>query len=158
MTTDSTSDSNALILAVAHGDREARQILLSRHRERLRRMVAVRMDYRLASRIDPSDVVQEALIDADRLLDAYLRNPPLPFYPWLRQFAWQRLRHLHRHHIGAHRRSVTREEPWEMPLPDHSAIDLARRLLAGGTSPSRHLIREEMRGARPVCPGKPRRA
>jgi RNA polymerase sigma-70 factor (ECF subfamily) len=145
MTTDSKSDSNDLILGVAHGDREARQKLLFLHRARLRRMVAVRMDHRLAARVDPSDVVQEALIEADRLLDDYLRNPPLPFYPWLRQFAWQRLRHLHRHHIDARRRSVTREEPWDMPLPDHSAFDLARRLIAGGTSPSRQLVREEMR-------------
>jgi hypothetical protein len=40
MKTDSTSDSNSLILAVTHGDREARQNLLLRHRERLRRMTA----------------------------------------------------------------------------------------------------------------------
>jgi RNA polymerase sigma-70 factor (ECF subfamily) len=32
-----------------------------------------------------------------------------------------------------------------MPLPDHSTLDLARRLLATGTSPSRRLIRDEMR-------------
>jgi RNA polymerase sigma-70 factor (ECF subfamily) len=145
MTTDSMSDSDALILGATQGDRGAREKLLLRHRKRLRRMVAVRMDHRLASRIDPSDVVQEALVEADRLLDHYLRDPPLPFYPWLRQFAWQRLCHLHRYHIGARRRSMTREEPWEMPLPDHSALDLARRLLADGTSPSRRLIREEMR-------------
>jgi RNA polymerase sigma-70 factor (ECF subfamily) len=145
MTTEPASDPSALFLAVTHGDREARQKLLLCHRERLRRMVAVRIDHRLASRIDPSDVVQEALIDADRLLDDYVRERPIPFYPWLRQFAWQKLRHLHRHHVDAHRRSVDREESWEMPLPDHSALDLARRLLAAGTSPSRRLIRDEMR-------------
>lgn len=32
-----------------------------------------------------------------------------------------------------------------MPLPDHSAHDLARRLLASGTSPSRRLVRDEQR-------------
>jgi RNA polymerase sigma-70 factor (ECF subfamily) len=146
MTSDATFDSDALDLnlGIAPGDGEARQKLLVRHRERLRRMVALRMDHRLAARIDPSDVVQEALIEADRHLEAYLRDRPLPFYPWLRQFAWQRLRHVHRLHIDAQRRSVTREEPWEMPLPDHSAFDLARRLLAAGSSPSRHLIRDEM--------------
>jgi RNA polymerase sigma-70 factor, ECF subfamily len=68
--------------------------LLARHRERLRRMVAVRMDRRLSPRLDPSDVVQEALAEADRHLDEYVHEQPLPFYPWLRQFAWQRLRHL----------------------------------------------------------------
>jgi RNA polymerase sigma-70 factor (ECF subfamily) len=40
---------------------------------------------------------------------------------------------------------LAREEPWELPLPDRSALDLARRLLASGTSPSRCLIRDELR-------------
>jgi RNA polymerase sigma-70 factor (ECF subfamily) len=145
MATESPSDTDALILAAARGDRGTRQELLARHRERLRRMVAVRMDRRLAPRIDPSDVVQEALAEADRRLDDYLRDRPLPLYPWLRQFACQRLRQLHRHHIDAGCRSVACEEPWELPLPDHSAHDLARCLLAGGTSPSRRLVRDEQR-------------
>ena len=145
MMEDFPSETDQLICRAARGDRAARQQLIARHRERLRRMVAVRMDPRLSPRIDPSDVVQEALAEAERHLEAYLRDQPLPFYPWLRQFAWQRLRHLHRHHIDARRRSVAREEPWELPLPDRSALDLARRLLASGTSPSRCLIRDELR-------------
>jgi RNA polymerase sigma factor (sigma-70 family) len=35
--------------------------------------------------------------------------------------------------------------PWDLPLPDRSALDLARRMTANGTSPSRRLIREEER-------------
>jgi RNA polymerase sigma-70 factor, ECF subfamily len=145
MTADPASEPEGLIDQAARGDRVARQQLIALHRERLRRMVAVRMDRRLAPRLDPSDVVQEAMAEADRHLDEYVRDRPLPFYPWLRQFACQRLRQLHRHHVDARRRSVTREEPWEMPLPDRSALDLARRLLASATSPSRRLIRDEVR-------------
>jgi hypothetical protein len=71
------------------GDRTARQELLARHRGRLRQMVALRIDRRMAAaRVDPSDVVQEALADAAQSLSDYLRDRPLPFYPWLRQFAW----------------------------------------------------------------------
>ena len=145
MAADTPSETDELIRLAARGDGAARQQLIALHRERLRRMVAVRMDSRLSPRIDPSDIVQEALAEADRHLDAYFRDQPLPFYPWLRQFACQRLRHLHRHHIHAGRRSLAREEPWELPLPDRSALDLARRLLASGTSPSRCLIRDELR-------------
>ena len=58
-----------------------------RYRDRLRRLVAVRLDPRLAARADASDVVQEALADAARKLDGYLRDRPIPFYPWLRQLA-----------------------------------------------------------------------
>src|ERR1700757_2715447 len=91
--------------------------LLDRHRDRLRRMVAVRLDPRLAAGVDPSDVVQEALAKADAKLDRYLRERPLPFYPWLRQLAQERLIDLHRRHVQARRRSVTREEA-AAGLPD----------------------------------------
>ena len=118
--------------------------LLDRYRDRLRRMVAVRMDRRLATRVDPSDVVQEALAEAARDLSGYLRDRPLPFYPWLRGVAWRRLVQLYRHHVVARRRSVDREEPGEPSLADASAHILAAACLAGGSSPSRALIREEL--------------
>ncbi len=37
---------------------------LAGHRDRLRRMVALRLDERLLGRIDPSDVIQEAFLEA----------------------------------------------------------------------------------------------
>jgi RNA polymerase sigma-70 factor (ECF subfamily) len=83
-------DTDELVQRSAGGDNEARVQLLARHRGRLRRMIGVRLDRRLSARIDPSDVVQEVLMEAHNKLDDYLRNQPLPFYPWLRQIAWQR--------------------------------------------------------------------
>jgi RNA polymerase sigma-70 factor (ECF subfamily) len=144
-TSQSDSDERELLQAAASGDSDAGQRLLAQHRGLLRQMVAVYLDHRLAARIDPSDVVQEALADAARGLSGYLRERPLPFYSWLRQFAWQRLLQLHRHHIRAQRRSVDREVPWDIALPDRSADALANRLLANGTSPSRRMMRDELR-------------
>lgn len=141
----SPSDTEELLDRAAAGDDAARQQLLVRHRDRLRRMVAVRMDRRLAARVDPSDIVQEALVEAVQKLDDYARDRPLPFYPWLRQFAWERLVKAHRRHIHAQRRGVGREETGDMPLPDESALDLAERLVASGTSPSQQLTRQEQR-------------
>ena len=132
-----------LIDRARHGEADAGQELLERHRGRLRQMVAARMDRRLAARLDVSDVVQEALADAHGELEAYLRDRPLPFYPWLRRFAWERLMKLHRHHLLAQRRSVSREEPAGPALPDESVLQLADRLLATGTSPSRQVLRNE---------------
>jgi RNA polymerase sigma-70 factor (ECF subfamily) len=106
-------------------------------------MVAVRMDKRLTARVDPSDIVQEALTEASQKLPSYLQQDPLPFYPWLRQLAWDRLIDAHRRHIGARARSVTREAHDEMELPDHSSVQLAARLLASGTSPSVRISRKE---------------
>jgi len=138
-------DTDELLQRAAHGDGQARQAVLVRHRERLKHMVAVRMDRRLAARIDPSDVVQEALVDAARGFDDYLRQRPVPFYPWLRQLAWDRLIELHRRHLHAQRRSVKREEPLALHLSDQSALQLADRVLARQSSPSDRAIRSEVR-------------
>jgi RNA polymerase sigma-70 factor (ECF subfamily) len=142
--TAATPDTEQLIEQASQGDTHARQQLLARHRGRLRRMVTLHLDRRLAARVDPSDVVQEALADAAGKLSGYLRDRPLPFYPWLRRLAWERLVKLHRRHLRAQRRSAHREEPGVLDLPEDSAVELARRLVASGTSPSRHLARAEL--------------
>jgi RNA polymerase sigma-70 factor (ECF subfamily) len=108
-------------------------------------MIVVRMDRQLAARLDPSDIVQDALAEAHRTLDDYLRRRPLPFYPWLRRLAWERLIQLHRQHVEAGKRNLLRERGMDLGLPNQSAMLLANRLLASGTSPSRHAIREETR-------------
>ena len=143
MSASADPDTGELLDRSAAGDTSARGQLLAQHRERLLRMVAVRLDPRLVARVDPSDVVQDALAEADARLDGYLRDRPLPFYPWLRQLAQERLAQLYRRHIAARRRSVGREEA--MGLSDRSAAELAERLFARGSSPSRHASREELR-------------
>jgi RNA polymerase sigma-70 factor (ECF subfamily) len=139
-------DTDQLLDQASQGDGDARQQLLARHRGRLRAMVAARVDRRLAARLDPSDIVQEALAEAARKLDDYLHERPLPFYPWLRQLAWDRLVKEHRAHLARARRSVRREEPGVLGLPDESLADLAQRLASSGSSPSRHALRVELQG------------
>jgi RNA polymerase sigma-70 factor (ECF subfamily) len=135
-------DTEDLLERSAAGDRDARGALLQRHRDRLRRMVAVRLDRRLAARVDPSDVVQEALAEAERRLDDYLRQRPVPFYPWLRKLAEERLIDEYRRHVGAGRRSVIREGE-ALGLSDASTRGLAERLLDPGAGPSEALRRQE---------------
>ena len=137
-------DTDELLDRVGMGDQTAMQQLLARHRERLRKMVAVRIDPRLASRVDPSDVVQETLMDVHQKLPDYLRRRPLPFYLWLRQLACERIIDLQRRHIHAERRTVHREGAWQMFLSDDSVMHLANRLMSSGTSPSGNLIRKEL--------------
>ena len=88
-------ESEDLIRRAWEGDEAATEELFARYRDRLRQMVTVRMDPRLAARLDASDVVQETLVEASRRLPEYLQDQPLPFYPWLRQIAWERLVDLH---------------------------------------------------------------
>jgi RNA polymerase sigma-70 factor (ECF subfamily) len=140
-------DTDELIERASRGDAGAGQQLLARHRKRLRQMVGFRMNRRLAARVDPSDVVQETLMAAAIKLADYLQTRPLPFYPWLRQLAFDRLVELNRLHLRAKKRSVGREEPGFLDLPDDSAVELASRLAADGASPSQSLVRDELRAA-----------
>src|ERR1700756_3292548 len=127
-------DTEELLGQVSIGDVGARGRLLAR--QRLRNLVAWRLDRRLAPRIDPSDVVQEVLVEADAKLDKYLRDRPLPFYPWLRELACERIATLHRRHVQAAKRSVRREERGTLALPDESLAHLARGLANTISSPS----------------------
>jgi RNA polymerase sigma-70 factor (ECF subfamily) len=158
--TRSEPDTEELLDRAGGGDRTARDALLRRHRRRLSRMVAVRMDPRLAARLDPSDVVQETLAEADRRLDGYLRDRPLPFYPWLRQIAADRLADEHRRHVRAGKRTVTREEPAPVGLPGRSAVELAERLFAPSEHPSEGMraaeLAERVRSALAALPGRDR--
>ncbi len=139
-------DTEELLDRAGMGDPVARQDLLARHRSRLRQMVALRIDRRMTARFDPSDVVQDALADAAANLNDYLKTRPIPFYPWLRQFAWERLIQLHRFHLQAKRRSVDREELRIFDLPADSEAALSARLAYTTKSPAARLVEDELRG------------
>ncbi len=130
-----------VLLAQAHaGDAEAIDRLLARHRLYLRRIVELRLDPKLRQRVDPSDVVQEAQLEAARRLPAYLSHPTISFRLWLRRIAYDRLLMMRRKHLEAGRRSIARE----LPLPDRSTVDLGRRLLSSASTPSQQMVRGEL--------------
>jgi RNA polymerase sigma-70 factor (ECF subfamily) len=136
----------ALLRDAARGDAQAEWRLLERHRDRLRTMIAARLDRRLAPRVDPSDVVQETLADAARRLPDYLRDRPLPFYPWLFRLAADRVARTHRDHVASTVRGVGREERIDGPSHDEAiATRWVDRLADGEATPGRRLVREERR-------------
>jgi RNA polymerase sigma-70 factor (ECF subfamily) len=109
-------------------------------------MVALRLDRRLQGRIDASDIIQEAYLEASRRLADYLRQPPMPFFLWLRFLTGQKLVELHRHHLGAQARDAGREVSlYRGTLPETSSAALAAQLLGHQTRPSEAAIRAEMK-------------
>lgn len=139
--TNEPSQTTDLLERLHAGDRDALAGLFEYYRARLQKMVRLRMDARLAGRLDASDVLQEAFLDAARQVQGYLRQPRVAFYVWLRRVAWERLLNLQRRHLGAQCRAVGRE----LALPADSSALLARSLLAPGPSPSEALLQEELR-------------
>ena len=134
---DST-ETEQLLQRLAQGDRSAMDQLFSMHRDYLRRLIDLRMEDDLRRRIDPSDVVQETQMVASRRIDDFLRRRPTSFRLWLRRKAIEQLIDHRRRHLLAEKRTVKRE----FPLPDHSSVMLARKLLVG--RPSELLQRQEM--------------
>jgi RNA polymerase sigma-70 factor (ECF subfamily) len=143
MTGDS-SETGRLLERAAGGDKESWGALLTRHRERLRRLVAFRLDQRLQGRIDPSDVIQEVCLEAAAALAEYLRRPAMPFFLWLRGITGNKLLELHRHHLGTQMRDARREVSLHRgPSPETTSAALAAQLLGHATRPSEAAVRAE---------------
>src|SRR5215831_7988373 len=139
------SDATARLLEQARaGDQAALNELFARHRPRLRRMVELRLDRRLQARIDASDVIQEAYVEAVTRLDEYLREPTYPLFLWLRLLVGERLLMLHRRHLGTQMRDAGLEiSLYRGALPAASSAALAAQLLGQHTSPTQAAVRAE---------------
>jgi RNA polymerase sigma-70 factor (ECF subfamily) len=128
-----------------HGDRQAFSEVWDVFRERLRKLVRLRMDRRLQGRIDPSDVLQEAFVDFATRAQEYVDDPSMPFYLWLRLLTGQRLKLLHRHHLGVQMRDAGREVSLHQgAMPQATSVSLAAQLLGRFTSVTQAVQRAEM--------------
>jgi RNA polymerase sigma-70 factor, ECF subfamily len=135
-----------LLARLRRGDRTAMSELFAQHRDRLKRMVQLRLDRRLQARVDASDVLQETLLDASRKLDEYLADPQLPFFFWLRALAGLKLAETHRRHLGTQQRDADREVSiYRGALPEADSMSLAAQLLGKFTSPSQSALKAERR-------------
>jgi RNA polymerase sigma-70 factor, ECF subfamily len=142
-----TEENNSveLLQRAAAGDARAVNDLFSRHRERLRAMVRLRLNRRLQGRVDPSDVLQEAYLEVCKHLPDYVRAPTMPFFLWLRYITGQKLIGIHRQHLGARMRDAGREVSlYRGALPQASSVSLAAQLLGRATSVSQAAMRAEL--------------
>src|SRR3954451_6984311 len=144
MTVDAGKPDDLLDRARA-GDALALAALFDRYRDRLRHMVRLRLDRRLAGRLNTSDVLQEAFIEASKRLTPQSREREMPAFLWLRLVTGQALIDLHRRHLGARMRDAALEISLHRgTLPQASSLSLAELLLGRLTSPTRAAQRAEM--------------
>jgi RNA polymerase sigma-70 factor (ECF subfamily) len=139
---------NVSVRAAASGDSAAWDVLWRGHHERLLRTVRLRLDPRLRARVDPSDVVQDAWVEARSRLERYVaEEQPIPFGLWLRFLTVQQLHITHRRHFTSGR-DPDRERPVEWGVgPEASSDHLAAALAGRDTRPSEAAARGEMQRA-----------
>jgi RNA polymerase sigma-70 factor, ECF subfamily len=145
MSRKGTTETDAHLARALAGDEPAFATLFDAQRDRLRRLVRLRLDRRLSGRVDSDDILQEAYIEARRRLPEYAReSQTMPFHLWLRLVTGQKLIDLHRYHLGAQARDAAMEVSLHRgAFPQASSVSLAAQLLGRMTSASRAAIRAE---------------
>ena len=139
------TESSKIIELLRRGNQQILVDLWNQHRERLLRLVKLRMDRRMQGRVDAEDVLQEAYVDFASRVDEYTADPSMPFYLWLRYLTGQRLQLMHRHHLGTMMRDAGRGVSIHRgPMPQATSISLAAQLLGRFTSVTQAVQRAEM--------------
>jgi RNA polymerase sigma-70 factor (ECF subfamily) len=136
------SSFDRLVERVYAGEHKGLAELFEHFRFQLETMIRLRMDAKVASRVDPADILQEAYLDACQQLSSFVasRSTSTNVYIWLRGIVFQRMLKGVRAHKGTQRRTVE----MELSLPDHSSADLARMLVAGDPSPGKLVQAQEL--------------
>lgn len=125
------------------GDETALGQLLDMHRQTLTHLARFQIGQRLQSKVDASDVVQEACLGAVRDFGQFRGGTPGELAAWLRQVLAHVLSNLIRHYQGAQQRDIRLERQISSEL-DRSWAALDRAYMAQVDSPSDLAARNEM--------------
>jgi RNA polymerase sigma-70 factor (ECF subfamily) len=141
---NNSSGTGRLVERAEAGDAAARAELFARHKDRLRRMVDLRLDRRLQGRIDPAGVLRDGFADALARLPEYRADPRLPLFLWLRTVVGERVVAAHRAHLGSQARDTGLEVAlYRDALPAASSAALAAQLLGKHTSLTEAAVRAD---------------
>jgi RNA polymerase sigma-70 factor (ECF subfamily) len=126
-----------LLARARGGDQEALGALLEEYREYLRLLARTRVGRDLQARLDASDLVQEALLEAHRDFRQFLGQTEAELTVWLRQILVRNLADQRKHH-QSQKRDYSREQPLAV------LVEQAHEALAAPLStPSAHAVRRE---------------
>lgn len=110
------------------------------YRERLLRLLVMRMPAVLQARLSVEDLLQEAYLACGRRLVYLQSEPEVPVYVKLRRIALQTLVDMERHHLAAQKRDAMKERS---PEDDAAAADAWAQFADTISSPRTHLEKLE---------------
>lgn len=142
MTSAAPPDPVKLLQSARGGNREALGRLLELYRNYLRLLARLQVGRRLQGKADPSDLVQEAFLAAQRGFPQFRGTSETELIDWLRQILASKILDLARRYLGTRRRDVRLERQLAEDL-DGSSRALGAALLAGDSSPSTGVLRRE---------------
>lgn len=118
--------------------------LFARHRERLRKMIRLRLDWRLRGRISSSSVLDQIYLDLGRQFGDYRPDSGQSFFLWLRDLTGRRLEQTHQQHLGDRAEEAGRElHLTRGSLPCVTAASMAAQLL-GDRAANQSAARSQM--------------
>ncbi|MFO0890040.1 MAG: sigma-70 family RNA polymerase sigma factor [Isosphaeraceae bacterium] len=114
---------------------------LESHRDYLRLLARLHLDPRLKAKLDPSDIVQQTLLQAHQAIDGFQGQAPEQLRAYLRRTLVRVIGHVLRD-LGRDRRDVGRERSLEAAL-ERSATRLESWLASDISSPEAQADRNE---------------
>lgn len=114
--------------------------LWQEHRERILRLLALRMPAALQRRLSAEDLLQESYLACGRRLEFLRDQTDIPIYVKLRRIALQTLTDMERHHLAAARRDAMKEQS---PEDNEDVADAWAQFADTISSPRTHLERLE---------------
>src|SRR5262249_10568376 len=120
---------------------QGRELCLERYREYLRLLARLHLDVRLQGKLDPSDVVQQALLKAHENRGQFRGHTEAELSAWLRRILANPLTDTLRQ-FGRGQRDVALERSLEGAV-EESSIRLEAWLAADQSSPSDQVMRQE---------------
>jgi RNA polymerase sigma-70 factor (ECF subfamily) len=133
-----------LIRRCRQGEPSAREQLFNRYRHYLRLLAQAQLGRQLRAKCDPSDLVQETLLEAHRDFDGFAGQREPELLAWLRQILAHNLFNAARHH-AAQQRDAAREVSLEQLRAglDQSSATWGRCLAADTPRPSQAAAQRE---------------
>jgi RNA polymerase sigma-70 factor (ECF subfamily) len=136
------SSSTSFIGALRGGDPAALERFAQRYRPWLALLAQLQANGRLQEKFDPSDLVQQTLLEACRDLPKFQGSTEAELRAWLRQILAHVLAHEIRRYEGVQQRDVDLEVSLDQDLA-RSSMKLNEILANSGSSPSQRAAQNE---------------